>query len=222
MTERRTILINKIHYPVQSLGYGNRIGIWLQGCTIHCSGCLNRDTWVFDKEKEVSISSLMEQLADWVSEADGITISGGEPFDQPEALHFLLQALRSSIEGDILVFSGYTWEHLQSRHSSLLALIDVLVSDPYRASSGQTLAMRGSDNQRAWLLSDLGRLRYPSTLNEETWDNETRQMDVEVDADCIWMAGIPKPDDLVKLKQLLAARGLGVIFSCDSGTKTQD
>ena len=222
MTAPATILLNKIHYPIHSLGYGNRIGIWLQGCTIHCSGCLNRDTWAFDKEREVSISSLMEQLGDWLAEADGITISGGEPFDQPEAFDILLQALRASIKGDILVFSGYTWEQLHSRHSSLLALIDALVSDPYRASSGQTLAMRGSDNQRAWLLSDLGRQRYPANLNEEHWDNEARKMDVGVDSDCIWMAGIPKPEDLVKLKQLLAARGLGVIFSCDSGIKSQD
>lgn len=39
------IAINKIHFPVSTLGFGQRLGIWFQGCSIRCPGCISRDTW---------------------------------------------------------------------------------------------------------------------------------------------------------------------------------
>jgi len=213
MNGEPSLLLNKVHYPVHSLGYGKRVGIWLQGCSIHCRGCLNRDTWAFDESLRVTIKELLDRMDGWLAEADGVSICGGEPFDQPESLGALLHHLAERTAGDLLVFSGYSWEHLREKHPSLLDTIDVLVTDPYQSESGQTLTLRGSDNQRIWLLSDKAKERYPASINEELWDESDRKMDILVEGDSIWMAGIPRPQDLEKLERLLAARGYGVTFS---------
>ena len=47
------IAINKAHFPVTVLGPGRRIGIWLQGCSIHCKGCVSQDTWAADPGRTV-------------------------------------------------------------------------------------------------------------------------------------------------------------------------
>ncbi|HSV19446.1 MAG TPA: 4Fe-4S cluster-binding domain-containing protein, partial [Casimicrobiaceae bacterium] len=46
-----TIELNKAHWPVTVLGPGKRIGLWLQGCSIHCPGCVSQDTWSADPSK---------------------------------------------------------------------------------------------------------------------------------------------------------------------------
>ena len=52
------IAINKAHYPVTVLGPGQRIGIWFQGCRIHCPGCVSQDTWAADPGKRMPLHEL--------------------------------------------------------------------------------------------------------------------------------------------------------------------
>ncbi len=217
MKEAVSLLLAKVHYPVHSLGYGKRVGIWLQGCSVRCEGCLNRETWEFDEAARIPVQSLVERVEGWLAEADGVTVSGGEPFDQPEALGALLVLLRERTAGDLLVYSGRSAEYLRENHAGLLGLIDVLITDPYRPGSGQTLTLRGSDNQRVWLLSEEAKRRYPATVNGDAWEESERRMDLLVEGETVWMAGIPRPGDLEKLEKLLAERGMGVSFSLRGG-----
>lgn len=200
------IAINKIHFPVTTLGYGRRIGIWTQGCTIRCPGCLNRDTWAPDPRKHVMIDTLMSGLSDWLAQADGVTVSGGEPFDQPDALGELLAALRKKSPGDILVYSGYSRPLLEERHPAVLACIDVLISEPFDENVGDHLALRGSDNQRIALLSPLAHERYPGDLDTRPAESQ-RRLDMVTVGNAIWLAGIPRRMDLVHLREALSARG---------------
>lgn len=195
-----TIHINRLHFPVSALGYGQRIAIWVQGCSLHCQGCISRDTWEHG-HGEIALADLTSNLARWLANADGLTVSGGEPFEQPAALVELLHWWRQHHTGDILVFSGYSWEHLKHRHADVLQLIDVLISDPYQAEAGHSLALRGSDNQRLHLLTELARSRYSRLPSK-------RALDLCWDGDRLWMAGIPDPDDLMHLHQKLQAEGL--------------
>ncbi len=204
MHTEQIINLNRLHFPVSTLGYGQRVAIWMQGCSLHCPGCISRDTWNHDQGK-VAFGSVTANLKHWLPEADGLTVSGGEPFEQPSALVRLLRWWRQHHEGDILVFSGYSWEHLSSQHAELLALIDVLISDPYQETAGQTLALRGSDNQRLHLLTPLAGQRYGVLPSQ-------RALDVCWDGERLWMAGIPHPDDMKKLHQKLKAQGLA--FHC--------
>jgi anaerobic ribonucleoside-triphosphate reductase activating protein len=206
-----TIAINKAHFPITTLGFGRRVGIWMQGCSIHCPGCVNKDTWEFDRRREIEVDVFLNALAPWLEKADGITVSGGEPFDQPAALLELIRELRRRRSGDILVYSGYSREVLREKHERILELIDVLISDPYEAAAGQHRNLRGSDNQRVWLLTSLARERYPETLDSDLWPAR-RRMDLFMDAEEVWMAGIPRPGDLERLRREMQKSG----FVCRS------
>lgn len=88
------ITLNKAHYPVTALGPGRRIGLWLQGCALSCPGYVSRDTWAFAEDRSLPLPALLSWCQDVASLGlDGVTISGGEPFAQPEALLALLEAI---------------------------------------------------------------------------------------------------------------------------------
>ena len=209
------IAINKVHFPVTTLGFGRRVGIWMQGCSIHCPGCVSRDTWESAARHRITVDKLLAGCADWLSEADGVTISGGEPFDQPDALRELLKLLRARHAGDLLVFSGYPNERLFAQHADILALVDVLISEPFVAKAGQALALRGSDNQRVFLLTPLARKRYPADIDRRKWD-PPRRLDLMLEGGDIWMAGIPEPGAMAKLRKKLRSFGYDVSTSDQS------
>jgi anaerobic ribonucleoside-triphosphate reductase activating protein len=198
--------INKLHFPVTTLGYGHRVGIWTQGCSIRCPGCISRDTWEPDSFSEIHIGALLSAISPWLKLAHGVTISGGEPFDQPEKLTAFLKLLRPLFTGDILTYSGYSHQRLFAHHAETLRFVDVLISEPFDSAAGQTLALRGSDNQRIFLLTDLARARYPSNLDRQPWGNE-RRLDVAVTENEVWMAGIPRMGDMTRFREQLAQRG---------------
>jgi anaerobic ribonucleoside-triphosphate reductase activating protein len=200
--------LSRIHFPVTALGFGRRIGIWFQGCSIRCDGCISVDTWAFDRG-ETTVDAVVTAVAAWAGEADGVTVSGGEPFDQPEALAALLRALRSQIAGDVLIFTGYAHERLISELDALSGLIDAVVTDPFDRRRPQTLAMRGSDNQRLFLLTPLGRYRYTAERLAAA-----PAVDVMFDHDgSVWLAGIPRRGDLSRIAAELAAAGLEISTS---------
>ena len=81
--------LSRLHFPVSSLGYGQRVAVWFQGCSLQCPGCVSRDTWEHGLGT-MPLERLVEQIARWSDAADGLTVSGGEPFEQPDALRELL------------------------------------------------------------------------------------------------------------------------------------
>jgi anaerobic ribonucleoside-triphosphate reductase activating protein len=199
------IYLSRLHFPVSTLGPGRRIGIWFQGCSIRCPGCISVDTWVH-RIRGVRVEEVINAIGPWLKDADGITISGGEPFDQAGGLYVLLSALRKQSHGDVLVYSGYPRERIADHLARMEGLIDALVSDPYDFNASQTLALRGSDNQRLHLLTSLGALRFASY--ERSLTDAERTLDIMFDKDgTVWMAGIPRKDDLHRLVSLLQQDG---------------
>jgi anaerobic ribonucleoside-triphosphate reductase activating protein len=97
------ISLSKLHFPITALGPGRRIGIWFQGCSIRCAGCMSRDTWAFTRDGE-PVETVLKRMEPWFAEADGITISGGEPFDQADGLLALLAGFRKCFDGDVLTY----------------------------------------------------------------------------------------------------------------------
>lgn len=193
--------LSRLHFPVTTLGPGRRVGIWFQGCSIRCPGCISADTWKVGVGR-VDIDSVAAAVAPWLVEADGITISGGEPFDQHEALISLLTLLRKSFDGDVLVYSGHPMEMLGAHLDAMPALIDALITDPYEAAAEQTRSLRGSDNQRLHLLTELGEQRFGSYVNRPF----ERSFDLVLDpAGEVWMAGIPGREDFARLSALPGA-----------------
>jgi anaerobic ribonucleoside-triphosphate reductase activating protein len=199
------LYLSRIHFPVTTLGPGRRIGVWFQGCSIRCQGCVSADTWGIGKGG-VSVDEIMNTLSLWLQEADGITISGGEPFDQPEALIDLLTQIRSKTCIDILVYSGHPFEKIAPIVQKCPGTIDALISDPYEEQTPQTVPLRGSDNQRLHCLTPLGETRFRSF--ERPLKSSDKTFDMMFDeAGAIWLAGIPRRNDMRRLKAILAQEG---------------
>jgi anaerobic ribonucleoside-triphosphate reductase activating protein len=203
MTET-SLHLSRLHFPVTSLGPGARIGIWFQGCSIRCPGCISLDTWD-TRAGLTTVAAVLRTIGPWLGQADGITISGGEPFDQPDALRELLSAARSRYSGDFLVYSGYPLEQLPL--SQFHGLIDVVVSDPFEVAAAQTLTLRGSDNQRLTPLTPLGHALFGSMAMQRHNGRSHLDVMVEEESGDIFIAGIPLRGDLARLKRALAQNG---------------
>jgi anaerobic ribonucleoside-triphosphate reductase activating protein len=152
------------------------------------------------------VSELLEQFRPWLQQCDGVTISGGEPFEQPEALGELLRALRQSKGMNILVYSGRPLEALRAHPLIEEGLIDCLISDPFDSRAAQTKFLRGSDNQRMSLLTPRGEEVFGG-LDRPATDAD-RRLDVMFDKDgAVWLAGIPSRGDMAKLRHILEGEG---------------
>jgi anaerobic ribonucleoside-triphosphate reductase activating protein len=207
------ILLNKAHFPVTVLGPGRRIGLWLQGCSIRCKGCVSQDTWPADPARALP----MKTLLDWCKRVardgfDGVTISGGEPFDQPKALAALLDGLSAwrktaSLDFDLLCYSGYPLKTLEKKHARLLAKLDAVVPEPYADGRPLGHLWRGSDNQTLVPLSARGEARYAEYV-EAPQVTDDKRMQVAVEDGRLWMIGIPHRGDMTALDALCRTRGL--------------
>lgn len=196
----------RVHYPVTVLGPGRRVGVWVQGCTIRCAGCMSKDTWSPSGGQWVRVDELANMIdaARHDEALDGLTISGGEPFQQPDALSALITEVRGRWpEADVLVYSGYTLRHLQARFPAVLAQIDALMSGPFVRERPTAEQWRGSANQVLTVLDDRARARYASAASDAG-----PRLQVAVDDEGLWVLGIPRPGDLARLQRSLAAVGL--------------
>ncbi len=154
-------------------GPGLRYAVFVQGCAHRCPGCHNPESQPAVGGTPTAISDV---LADIRANKliTGVTLSGGEPFEQPAACATLARALKA--DGyNLWVYSGYLYEQLLARAEAepavaeLLAIIDVLVDGPFvEGQKSYTLKWRGSDNQR---LIDVPRSQAEGRV--VLWSNES-------------------------------------------------
>ena len=128
-------------------GPGMRLAVYMQGCPHHCPGCHNPQTHDPAGGTETTAEEILSLINPLHS---GLTLSGGEPFLQAQALVPLARATRD--KGlNIWLYTGYTWEELlgNEAHMALLRLADVLVDGRFDlAKRSLSLRFRGSANQR--------------------------------------------------------------------------
>ena len=207
------IAINKAHFPVTVLGPGRRLGIWVQGCSIHCRGCVSQDTWAPDRQREMPVAQLLAWCRQVTQDGfDGVTISGGEPFDQPRALAALLDGLThwrksAGSDFDILCYSGYPLATLRKRHARLLARLDAVIAEPYVESLPPTHLWRGSANQTLQALSPRGLERYAPYAKAGAED-VAKRIQMSVDGQRVWYIGIPGRGDMAALEAQCRERGV--------------
>lgn len=134
-------------------GPGRRSVVRMQGCPIRCAGCWVPQTHDPFGGVQVEVGTVVRTLLDSAHTRDGVTIVGGEPFSQPDALLALVDALREAEPGiHITVYSGYTLERLLRMTSDsinwILAEIDVLIDGRYiQALADGAGPWTGSSNQ---------------------------------------------------------------------------
>lgn len=207
------VAVSRIHFPITTLGPGRRLGVWLQGCSIRCPGCISVDTWDTGVG-EVGLDRLLEAVALHADKADGLTVSGGEPFDQPDALAALLREWRELSDRSALVFTGRELVDIAPWLERNPGLVDAVMAGPFRSDLPQTLALRGSDNQRLHTLTPLG---AELSAFDRPAGGSDRRLDVMFDEEGdAWMAGIPARGDLARLRRALTAAGHRAATSADA------
>jgi len=131
-------------------GPGIRFVVWFQGCSLGCPGCFNPATHRTAGGREVATDALVAEIAAAArAGTDGLTLSGGEPLEQPEAALALLRGARGLGLGT-LAFSGFTLDEIRARPRGpeILAELDVLVDGRYVAGQRHGQGLRGSANQQ--------------------------------------------------------------------------
>ncbi len=159
-------------------GIGVRVSLFVSGCTHHCQGCFQPESWDFAYGTPYTAST-ERQILQGLRHAyiRGLTLLGGEPFE-PENQRVLVGLLRRVREDfpqkDIWCYTGYTYETdllADSRArcevtDEMLSLIDVLVDGEFHEQEKNiSLHFRGSENQRIIDLSKT-RLQKKITLLE--------------------------------------------------------
>ncbi|MDR1642890.1 MAG: radical SAM protein [Clostridiales bacterium] len=155
--------IDRMYYPVKTLGYGERIGIWTIGCVRRCNKCSNPELWEEQPEKDISVEELVRTLNPCFLKCDGITITGGDPFVQADELLSLVEEIRATkFHGDILAYTGFQYEELVQypQTKKILEKIDVLIDGAYIDSLNQNIGLSGSSNQRILVLNHKFEKRY--------------------------------------------------------------
>ena len=145
------MMIRRIIAPVKTLGPGERVCVWTQGCSKHCVGCISPELQPFIQQSNLSVEMICDLILQesQKSNCKQLTISGGDPFEQTEELTELLGKLRNHFE-DILVYTGFTFEQIECSESmkKCLKYIDVLIDGRYiEELNDNETALRGSTNQ---------------------------------------------------------------------------
>lgn len=136
-------------------GPGRRAVVWTQGCSIRCPGCFNPATHDPNAGRVIDTVDLAQMILAQSDAISGVTISGGEPTEQSEALLDLLRRLGDPRLSRIM-FSGRTLETIRviTLGPAILAELDVLIAGPFIQTVPSTLPLLSSQNQKIHLLTD--------------------------------------------------------------------
>lgn len=170
---------------------GPRVALVTQGCTIRCPGCQNKELWDWTYGTG-KLMAPMAMAAKLLNKSKLITITGGEPTDQPRELWNLMVAIRTSrMKAHVIIYTGHVFEHFfddlweEDNRFALAALLmaDVVVDGPYRkVQDDDRLQWRGSHNQRPINIEATARAtrddghgaaHMPYHLQLEDWDTPT-------------------------------------------------
>ena len=151
--------INGISYPDVNNGLGCRVTLWVSGCSHHCKGCQNKETWdkksgrVFSKEDKYKLFEILSKPY-----IKGLTLSGGDPLDTFDEVLQVVKEIRDTFGStkDIWLYTGYTLEQINnSEKKEILPYINYLVDGPFELDKRDiTLKFRGSTNQIIWEKKD--------------------------------------------------------------------
>ena len=189
------------------LGPGLRAVIWVTGCRLRCRECIAPEFLDPRAGEDLAVSA----LAEWIlclEEIDGVTLSGGEPFEQAAALCAVLDAVRAvKPELSAMAFTGYTLARLRSHASAdqlaLLRRLDLVIDGPYVPARHSAKRWRGSSNQQLHRLSE----RWPLGLGDL---DQSAGIEVAVAADGGFaLAGVPASRGFrAAFEERLAAEGI--------------
>jgi anaerobic ribonucleoside-triphosphate reductase activating protein len=147
-----TIWLYRLYHNSTVDGPGRRSVVQVSGCSIRCQGCYVPQTHKSENGVRVPIASIVDEILANRAEHDGVTILGGEPFDQPGQVAELAARLKR-YGLHLTIYTGYSLEALIGRKEPnidyILTQTDLLIDGPYiREFAKNAGEYRGSRNQR--------------------------------------------------------------------------
>jgi anaerobic ribonucleoside-triphosphate reductase activating protein len=149
-------------------GTGVRVSLFVSGCTHHCKGCFNEETWDFNYGKPFT-QDVQSEIIDALNPSyiAGLTLIGGEPLEpsnQRGLIEFVRTVKQLYPEKNIWCYTGYTFEkdllspdgraHCEVT-DELLSMLDIIVDGEFMLDKKNiTLKFRGSENQRIILVKE--------------------------------------------------------------------
>ena len=189
-------MVINIHSLIKNSGVngpGDRFVIWTQGCRKGCKNCYNPETWSHYKNNLITIEEIIEEIK--ISSATGVTISGGDPLEQPMEIFSLLEKISLlDLKDGVIVFTGYTLEEIKKdcQLERCLKYIDVLIDGRYIDEKRISSGLAGSSNQEFHFLTD--KISRDNILIDQ-------EVEIHLLGDLIQLTGFPLIDkNNMKLK----------------------
>ena len=141
------------------LGPYKRFIVWVQGCKRRCKGCIAKDSWALDGGELVEVDTIVQQILRQEN-IEGITISGGEPFLQQDALCELIRKVREHKDIGVIIYTGMKYSEIEN--TALAHSADLIIDGEYVKELNDNKSLRGSSNQNALCLTE----RYNDIVSE--------------------------------------------------------
>lgn len=171
-------------YAVSSCSFGKskKFVLWLQGCVNNCENCISPEWKDLDAGQTIDNEKIFALIRK--SGLREVVISGGEPLLQYDKLITLLEQLKKS-GYRIILYTGFHLNKVKKKYNTILESIDVLIAGPYIESLNNGRGLRGSTNQKVFMLTDF----YESELDD--FKNGLRTMEIKIGHQYIMYIGIP-------------------------------
>ncbi len=185
------------------LGPYERAALWVFGCCFDCDGCI-----AHRYKSGTCLSASANEMAEWFLSTgkEHLTISGGEPFLQSEALAEMIAIIRRNRDTGVIIYTGFTLEELSGRAqtdsgvSALLQAADILIDGRYIRELDDERPYIGSSNQRVIPLTD----RYADVIDSCYNSGGARKIELSLDAEKTLLVGVPSASQRQLWEQMKA------------------
>ncbi len=172
------------------LGPGMRSALWVSGCDKKCKGCLVNG---FNEDSRCLSTTALAELFANMTDTEGITISGGEPFLQAAALAEMISLIKEKRDYSVIIYTGYEIEQLRNMEDvniqKLINAADIIIDGPYIEELDDGIAYRGSSNQNIIYLTQ----RY----TDSGYYNKRSKRQIElIKENGVKMVGVPNTRQL--------------------------
>lgn len=189
-------------------GPGARCVVWVSGCLRRCPGCFQPQFFDFQAGTRIGVQALAKRISD-LPDIEGVTFSGGEPFEQSTALGNLCEILKRESDLTLLAYTGYRVADLSKefpRHEKLLDHLDILIDGEYREDLAGPYLWRGSSNQS--IHRRIPKSRCGDFEVDSITDPGEHQIQIALDDDSLVLTGFPESDVDERLRRSLKSRGI--------------
>lgn len=153
------MFIDRILFPVSTLGPGQRVVVWTSGCSKRCPGCANQELWETNKSQEMPVEQaarVLEALS--INRgAHRLTLTGGDPLEQCGEVARMLESVRDLYD-DVLLYTGFTLAEARTILGGDMArverVVDAVIDGRYVKKLNDGIApLRGSTNQEIHIIT---------------------------------------------------------------------